>query len=82
LYDTALIFRFPQITAPDNENVFIPFETYRDIMDVRDPGMIVFAPLTPELHRKALQAVRDVLARRHHFDPKDEPRRWCSPPRS
>ncbi|MGB9103970.1 MAG: ABC transporter permease, partial [Terriglobales bacterium] len=31
--------------GPDNENVFIPFETYRDIMDVRDPGMIVFAPL-------------------------------------
>ena len=58
--------------GPDNENVFIPFETYRDIMDVRDPGMIVFAPLTPELHRKALQAVRGVLARRHHFDPKDD----------
>ena len=38
--------------GPDNENVFIPFETYRDLMDVRDPGMIVFAPLTPELHRR------------------------------
>jgi putative ABC transport system permease protein len=58
--------------GPDNENVFIPFETYRDVMDVRDPGMIVFAPITPGLHKKALQAVREVLARRHHYDPKDD----------
>ncbi len=57
---------------PDNENVFLPFETYRDVMDVRDPSMIVFAPVTAELHHKALASVREVLARRHHFDPKDD----------
>jgi putative ABC transport system permease protein len=58
--------------GPDNENAFVPFETYRDVMNVRDPGMIVFAPITPQLHRKALEAVRAVIARRHHFDPKDD----------
>jgi putative ABC transport system permease protein len=58
--------------GPDNENAFLPFETYREVMNVRDPGMIVFAPITPQLHRKALEAVRAVIARRHHFDPKDD----------
>ncbi len=58
--------------GPDNQNVFLPFETYRDVMNIRDPSMIVFAPITPGLHRKALDAVRAVLARRHHFDPKDD----------
>src|SRR5512147_29354 len=58
--------------GPDNNNVFLPFETYRDVMNVRDPGMIVFAPITPALHHKALASVREVLARRHHFDPKDD----------
>ncbi|MGZ4821170.1 MAG: ABC transporter permease [Terriglobales bacterium] len=58
--------------GPDNQNVFLPFETYRDVMDIRDPGMIVYAPINPALHIKAREAVRAVLARRHHFDPKDE----------
>ncbi|HET7872913.1 MAG TPA: FtsX-like permease family protein, partial [Terriglobales bacterium] len=58
--------------GPDNQNVFLPFETYRDVMDIRDPGMIVYAPINPALHVKAREAVRAVLARRHHFDPKDE----------
>ncbi|MBZ5566350.1 MAG: ABC transporter permease [Acidobacteriia bacterium] len=58
--------------GPDNQNVFLPFETYRDVMDVRDPGMIVYAPLNPSLHLKAREAVRAVLARRHHFDPRDD----------
>jgi putative ABC transport system permease protein len=58
--------------GPDNQNVFVPFETYRDLMDIRDPSMIVFAPINPALHKKALEGVRAVLARRHHFDPKDD----------
>jgi putative ABC transport system permease protein len=58
--------------GPDNQNVFLPFETYRDVMDIRDPGMIVYAPINPALHVKAREAVRAVLARRHHFDPKDD----------
>jgi putative ABC transport system permease protein len=58
--------------GPDNQNVFLPFETYRDVMDVRDPGMIVYAPINPSLHLKAREAVRAVLARRHHFDPRDD----------
>jgi putative ABC transport system permease protein len=58
--------------GPDNENAFIPFDTMRIIRDQRDPGSIVFQPSSPDLHIKAIQAVRAVLADRHHFDPKDD----------
>jgi putative ABC transport system permease protein len=58
--------------GPDNENVFVPFQTMRELRQQRDPGSIVFQPSSPEMHLQALQAVRTVLAQRHHFDPKDQ----------
>jgi putative ABC transport system permease protein len=58
--------------GPDNENAFIPFGAFRDLKDIRDPDEIIFQPAAAELNTKALAAVREVLARRHHFDPKDE----------
>jgi putative ABC transport system permease protein len=58
--------------GPDNENAFIPFDMMRDLSNQRDPNSIVFQPASPELHLKAIQAVRAVLASRHHFNPKDD----------
>jgi putative ABC transport system permease protein len=58
--------------GPDNENAFVPFDAMRLLRDQRDPGSIVFQPSSPDMHIKAIQAVRTVLARRHHFDPKDD----------
>ncbi|HTE87744.1 MAG TPA: ABC transporter permease [Terriglobales bacterium] len=58
--------------GPDNNNGFIPFEVFRDLKNIRDPDMIIFQPTAPELNKKALAAVREVVARRHLFDPKDE----------
>jgi putative ABC transport system permease protein len=58
--------------GPDTENIFIPFDMERTLSQVKDPGMIVFQPSSPELHLRAIQAVRTVLAQRHHFDPRDE----------
>ncbi len=58
--------------GPDNENVFLPFESLSDINDIRDPEMIVFQPVTALEHKAALAQVREVLARRHNFNPKDD----------
>jgi putative ABC transport system permease protein len=58
--------------GPDNDDGFIPFQVYRDLKQVRDPDMIVVQPQAAELNKKALMAVREVIARRHHFDPKDD----------
>jgi len=58
--------------GPDNDDGFIPFQVYRDLKEIRDPEMIVIQPQAPELNKKALMAAREVIARRHHFDPKDD----------
>ena len=58
--------------GPDNENIFVPFQNMRELRQQRDPDSIVFQPSSPELHLQAIQAVRTVLAQRHHFDPRDE----------
>jgi putative ABC transport system permease protein len=58
--------------GPDNENAFIPFDMMRLLRNQRDPGSIVFQPVSADMHLKALAAVRAVLAERHHFDPRDD----------
>jgi putative ABC transport system permease protein len=58
--------------GPDNEQGFIPFQVYRELKQERDPDMIIIQPQAPELNKKAVAAVREVIARRHHFDPKDD----------
>jgi putative ABC transport system permease protein len=58
--------------GPDNENFFMPFESMSDINDKRDPEMIVFQAVLPLQHKAALAQVREVLARRHNFNPRDE----------
>lgn len=58
--------------GPDNNDGFIPFQLFRDLKNEKDPGMIIIQPTAPELNKKAAAAAREVLARRHHFDPKDE----------
>ena len=55
--------------GPDNENGFIPFQLFRDLKNIKDPDMIIFQPTAAELNKKSLAAVREVVARRHHFDP-------------
>jgi putative ABC transport system permease protein len=58
--------------GPDNEQAFIPFHTFCELKSLRDPEMVIVQPISLELNKKALQAARDVLARRHHFNPKDD----------
>jgi putative ABC transport system permease protein len=58
--------------GPDNSDGFIPFGMMRDLKNLKDPDEIIFEPTAAELNKKALAAVREVVARRHHFDPKDD----------
>ena len=58
--------------GPDNSDGFIPFGLMRDLKNLRDPDEIIFEPTASELNKKALAAVREVVGRRHHFDPKDD----------
>jgi len=58
--------------GPDNEQGFVPFHLMRDLKDLKEPDEIVFQPASANMNKTALAAVREVVARRHHFDPKDE----------
>ena len=58
--------------GPDNENGFIPFQVYRDLKKDARSRHDHHPAAGAELNKKALAAVREVIARRHHFDPKDD----------
>ena len=57
--------------GPDNEQAFIPYEVFNEITNAKDPQIIVFQPISAELHSEALMAARNVIGRRHHFEPRD-----------
>jgi putative ABC transport system permease protein len=50
----------------------MPFESMTDIENRRDPSMFAFQPVSAWQHKAALAQVREVLARRHNFDPRDD----------
>jgi putative ABC transport system permease protein len=58
--------------GPDNDDGFVPYGLMRDLKNIRDPDEIILQPTAPELNKKALMAAREVIGRRHHFDPKDD----------
>jgi putative ABC transport system permease protein len=58
--------------GPDNEQAFLPFPLLRDLKNIRDPEEIILQPLSADLNKAMVAAAREVLARRHHFDPHDE----------
>ena len=57
--------------GPDNEQAFIPYEVFNELTNAKDPQIIVFQPISAELHSQALLAARNVIGRRHHFEPRD-----------
>ena len=57
--------------GPDNEQAFIPYEVFNELTNAKDPQMIVFQPISADLHSEALMAARNVIGRRHHFEPSD-----------
>jgi len=68
----------------DGNKVLIPYTAmaahFPDPRPFIGPGRlenIIFMPVTPDDHLKAVGQVRAVLGRRHGFDPKDDGAVWC-----
>jgi putative ABC transport system permease protein len=57
---------------PDNECVFIPYQTASMFWRLQYPDMMVWAPIVPNVTEKAVEQVRETLAGIHRFSPKDE----------
>lgn len=58
--------------TPDNECLFIPYETASLLRDIKYPDVIVWSPVNPVFREDAVRQVRAVLARTHNFSSKDE----------
>lgn len=56
----------------DNKKGFIPFTTARAMLSRPYLNDFVFQPVTSEQHEAAIREVREILGRRHGFDPEDK----------
>ena len=59
-------------STPDNDCVFIPFETASLYRDLRYPSAIVWMPANPVFREQAVRQVRAALGRQHNFSSNDE----------
>jgi putative ABC transport system permease protein len=58
--------------APDNECVFIPYETGSLFRNVRYPDDIVWTPVNPFFREQAVRQVRGTMSRIHNFSSGDK----------
>ena len=58
--------------TPDNECLFIPYETASLFRDLHYPDDVVWMPANPVFREQAVEQVRAALARIHNFSSKDE----------
>jgi putative ABC transport system permease protein len=59
-------------STPDNDSVFVPFDTAAVFRDVQYPDDIVWMPANPVFRERTVRQVREILARLHNFSPNDE----------
>lgn len=58
--------------TPDNECLFMPYETMSLFREVRYPNFIVWSPKNPIFRQEAIKQVRATLARIHNYSPTDD----------
>ncbi|MFN0172360.1 MAG: ABC transporter permease [Bryobacteraceae bacterium] len=58
--------------TPDNDCLFIPYETMSLLQDVKYPLFLVWSPSNPQFRRDTVKQVRATLGRVHGFAPTDE----------
>jgi putative ABC transport system permease protein len=57
---------------PDRLSVFVPYTTMSQLGAQTYVSTIVIQSLDPSVHDRAIRQVREVLAARHRFDPRDD----------
>ena len=58
--------------TPDNECLFIPYETASLFRDLKYPDFIVWTPANPVFRDDAVRQVRQTVARMHNFSSSDD----------
>jgi putative ABC transport system permease protein len=59
-------------SRPDNECIFVPYDTVRLFVNIRYPEYIVWTPAAPPYREQAIRQVRATLAGIHRFSATDE----------
>src|ERR1700727_590872 len=75
-------------SGPDNTQLFTTYSAMaRDFPPPEQPGVvrgfvnnIVVEPISPELHEKALEQVKRIIAERHHYSTDDKEALWIWDP--
>ncbi|MEK7831898.1 MAG: ABC transporter permease [Acidobacteriota bacterium] len=63
---------FSNYYSPDKYCAFIPFTTVKQLWSQDYVDNLVIQTLSPATHFQAIKQVKEVLAARHNFNPKDE----------
>jgi len=63
---------FSNYYSPDKYCAFIPYTTVKQLWSQDYVDNLVFQTLSPAMHFQAMKQVKEVLAARHNFNPKDE----------
>jgi putative ABC transport system permease protein len=70
-------------SGPDNTQLFAPYSAMARDFPPTDPGIergfvnnIVVQPVTADLHEKALDEVKRIIAERHHYSADDKEALW------
>ncbi len=63
---------FSSYFRPDDESVFIPLTAATDLWDTRYLSLIVAEPVARSFSVPAVRQLREILARRQRFSPRDE----------
>jgi putative ABC transport system permease protein len=58
--------------TPDNDCLFIPYESASVFRNLRYPDDVVWMPANPVFREEAVKQVREAFARQHNFIPTDE----------
>jgi putative ABC transport system permease protein len=58
--------------TPDRNCIFVPYTTMSLLTDTRYARVLVFQSIDPSLDARAIQQAKELLARRHRYNPNDE----------
>src|SRR5438067_8173871 len=58
--------------SSDDDSVWIPFATAGDLWNTREAQVMVFAPIAPQIEKRAMEQVLAAVATRQQFSPTDK----------
>ena len=59
-------------STPDNDSVFIPYETSSLFRDTKYPTFFVWSPVNPMFREESIRQMRETMAKLHNFSANDE----------